>query len=120
MPPSSPLESRLLRALGAPGLAALPFLDAAARQLAAPAGPAPGGEEEAGERVAALLELAAAVGDAGGGPEAAGVALAEDPVLLAVFFQNVDLLYAHGYPGADAVSLAVMEAIGLLEGPDAG
>lgn len=112
MPSSSPLESRLVRALGAPGLAALPFLESAARQLA--------GLPEPAERVVALLELAATPREAGGGPEAAAAALAEDPVLLAVLFQNVDLLYAHGYPGADTVSLAVMEAVGLLEGPDGG
>ena len=43
--------------------------------------------------------------------------LARDPVLLSVFFQNIDLLYAHDHPGAEAVSLAVMTAIERLEPP---
>ena len=43
--------------------------------------------------------------------------LAMDTLLLSVFFQNIDLLYAHDYPGADAVALAVMTAIERLESP---
>ena len=41
--------------------------------------------------------------------------IATDTLLLSVFFQNLDLLYAHDYPGADAVALAIMTAIERLE-----
>ena len=37
--------------------------------------------------------------------------MAGNPVLLSVVFQNIDLLYEHGYPGADALSVAVMSAL---------
>ncbi|MBV9772732.1 MAG: hypothetical protein JO040_02205, partial [Gemmatimonadetes bacterium] len=72
------------------------FADFAARQLARrlDAG-SPPGEAERGwrERVAGVLRRAEA-----GGPEAAAELLAAEPVLLSVFFQNVDLLYEHAYP----------------------
>lgn len=41
--------------------------------------------------------------------------LAAAPPLLAAFFQNVDLLYEHHDPGADAVSGLVMHALEILE-----
>lgn len=34
-----------------------------------------------------------------------------DPLLLASIFQNIDLLYEHGYPHADALSMLTLEAI---------
>jgi hypothetical protein len=108
--------------LGEDGRAALPFVAAAAGQLAAPLevggrAPAPGALREASERVLGVLRAAAAPV---GGPEAAGARLAADPRLAAVFFQNVDLLYGGGFRHADAVSLAVMHALGLMEGGASG
>jgi hypothetical protein len=98
--------------LGEDGRAALPFVAAAAGQLAAPLevggrAPAPGALREASERVLGVLR-------------AAGARLAADPRLAAVFFQNVDLLYGGGFRHADAVSLAVMHALGLMEGGASG
>lgn len=37
--------------------------------------------------------------------------LAADPLLLATFFQNIDLLYSHSYEHADALSMLTLEAI---------
>ena len=53
-------------------------------------------------------------------PEAADAAdrLANDPVMLAAFFQNVDLLYENGYPEADAVAALVMHAVERLGEPE--
>jgi hypothetical protein len=56
-------------------------------------------------RVVDLL-LAAERGDA-----AAEHALAGDHAMLAAFFQNVDLLYQHGCPTADAVSGLILQAL---------
>ena len=44
-------------------------------------------------------------------PARAAARLAGDAPLLAAAFQNVDLLYAHRCPRADAVSLLVMGAV---------
>lgn len=87
----------------------LPFVDAASRQL--DAGAPPAAEPEWRERV--LDVIRAADGDPSG--VRAAELLAAEPALLSVFFQNVDLLYERAYPGADIVSLAVMEAVWLLE-----
>ncbi|HEX8273451.1 MAG TPA: hypothetical protein VF615_12490 [Longimicrobiaceae bacterium] len=97
------------------GRAALPFLEAVAAQLGSPLAPggrarSAAGEREAALRAAALLRLAAAPPDEGGGPDAAAPLLAADPALLAVFFGNVDLLFAGGYSGADATGAAVVQA----------
>jgi hypothetical protein len=86
--------------------AALPFLEAAARQLAH--------QPEAREQLAALLRLAQE-GASTGGPQRAAEQMAGNPVLLSVVFQNIDLLYAHDYPGADALSTSVMSALEQLE-----
>lgn len=97
--------------------AALPFIAAVAGQLARSADPASPASEErrVAERVVALLRLAGGAPSADAGPERAGELLGGDVVLLAAFFQNVDLLYEHGYDQADAVSLAIMHALSLLE-----
>lgn len=66
-------------------------------------------DERAVERdVAALL---AAVERGPGGAGEGAVRLHASPELLASVFQNVDLLYAAGYPHADRLSLLVMESI---------
>lgn len=107
------------------GAAALPFLEAVAAQLGAPlevGGRAWSREREldAARRAARLLRLAAAAPAEGGGPEAAAAVLARDPALAAVFFGNADLLFAAGYPGADAAGMATVQAAWLLGEADAG
>lgn len=91
------------------GRAALPFLEAVAAQLGSPLVPggrdrSPAREREAALRAVRVLQTAA------GGPDAAALLLAADPALLAAFFGNVDLLFEAGYPGADAVGMAVVQA----------
>jgi hypothetical protein len=87
--------------------AALPFLEAAARQLG---GSSAMLEREAKEWLTELLRLAQEHASEGG-PQRAAEHMAGNPVLLSVIFQNIDLLYEHGYPGADAISVAVMSAL---------
>lgn len=113
---TAPHPSGDLPATGEDG-AALPFIAAVAAQLGrAVDSPAPADEERrVAERVVAVLRLARRSPSAEAGPEHAGELLVRDVVLLAAFFQNVDLLYEHGDPRADAVSLAVMHALSLLE-----
>lgn len=89
---------------------ALPFILAAAEQLALHRGP-DGDPDEPRLLIESLLDGARS----DTGRAAVAARLAGDPPLLAIFFQNVDLLYEHGDPDADAVSLAVMEALGALE-----
>ena len=96
--------------------AALPFLTAIAEQI----GQADGKQSATAEPLLegqhtvenALLLLRQ--------PEAADAAdrLATDPVMLAAFFQNVDLLYEHGYREADAVAALVMHAVERLAEPE--
>ncbi len=86
--------------------AALPFLEAAVRQLAH--------QPEAREQLAGLLHLAQEQSSTGG-PQRAAEQMVRNPVLLSVVFQNIDLLYEHGYPGADALSTVVMSALEHLE-----
>jgi|GEM_PF-3352017 len=102
------------------GRAALPFLDAVAAQLGAPLEVggrprAPEREREAARAALHVLLAATAPGEEGGGVDAAAALLTNDPPLLAVFFGNVDLLFAAGYPGADAVGMAVVQAAWLVE-----
>lgn len=99
--------------------AGLPFLEAVVRQLAYPlGGSSPLSEREAREQVTELLRLArepSSTGEPQGGALRAAEQMVRNPVLLSVVFQNIDLLYEHGYPGADALSVAVMTAVGELE-----
>lgn len=97
-----------------PHAASRTFVEEVARQLARFPGLGTPGEEESRMLVSSLL-----AGVERGAGESAAAALAADPVLLSLFFQNADLLYGHGYPAADAVSLAVMDALGRLP-EDAG
>ena len=46
-----------------------------------------------------------------GAEEDAANLLENQPLLISSIFQNVDLLYEHGYPAADALSLATLTAI---------
>lgn len=113
--PHPPLEDLL--ATVEDGAAALPLVAAIAGQIARASDSASPTDEErqVAERVVAVLRLAHRTRSADAGPEPAGELLAGDVALLAAFFQNVDLLYEHGYAHADAVSLAVMHAVSLLE-----
>lgn len=95
------------------------FIEAVVRQLAYPPcaddpGAAPTSRSQIAEEVTDLLRLAQ---DSVPDTESRHLAarLAEDPTLLSIFFQNIDLLYEHAYPGADALSRAIMGAIELLE-----
>ncbi|HEX2091297.1 MAG TPA: hypothetical protein VHG28_02800 [Longimicrobiaceae bacterium] len=99
------------------GPSAVPFLQAVVRQLVHPPG---GGEADpARERAVAgeVLELLRMAREppSGTGRERAAERLAADPVLLSVLFQNVDLLYEHACPGADAISLTILGALERLE-----
>jgi hypothetical protein len=97
------------------GRAALPFLEAVAAQLGSPLerggrDRSPAREWEAALRAAGVLRAATAPPGEGGGPDAAALLLGGDPGLLAAFFGNVDLLFESGFPGADAVGTAVVQA----------
>lgn len=109
--------SERLRRGGASAAAA--FVEAVTVQAAFPLGlDAPPREWARRERAVAdaVLSLLMDAGTGGAGPAPGAPAqLRHDPPLLAAFFQNVDLLYAHGYRDADAVSALVMRA---LEGLD--
>jgi hypothetical protein len=103
----------------APGLE--PFVRAVVRQLAGSTVPDPSGaagDPDARTEAAVRRLVGAAV--EGGSTAALGAELAGDVPLLASFFQNVDLLYAHGYADADAVSALIMAALEALETPDGG
>jgi hypothetical protein len=109
----------------ADGRAALPFLEAVAAQLGSPLVPggrdrSPVREREAALRAVRVLQAAAAPPEEEGGPDAAALLLAAAPALLAVFFGNVDLLFEAGYPGADAVGMAVVQAAWAAGGGEPG
>lgn len=46
-----------------------------------------------------------------GEPASISKELVLDPLLLASIFQNIDLLYEHRYPHADALSMVTLEAV---------
>jgi hypothetical protein len=83
------------------------FIEAAAAQLARATGAAADGAT-----TALLRDHVATVLDA---PDidAAARHLLGEPALLAACFQNVDLLYLHAAPEADAVAARVMRALDL-------
>lgn len=88
-----------------PCAASRAFVAAAAQQLAAARG-----AFEADPRDESLIEsLLAEVRS--GHVVSVAARLAEEPLLMAIFFQNVDLLYSDGYGGADAVGAALIEAL---------
>ena len=100
-----------------------PFVAAVVRQLAyppataVPDGVVAGDGDARAESVAgALRRLVADAAAAGDRVETAAAKLAADVTLLASLFQNVDLLYEHGYAQADAVSMLVMRAMEKLDG----
>lgn len=123
-------RSALHAALGEEGTGAvLPFLEAVVQQAALPLGEAvpvaeaPERERRTTEQVVELLLVArSAMGEQGEKyPDEAAERLRAHPLLLAAFFQNIDLLYQHGYPHADAVSLLIMRALEEPSGdPDRG
>jgi hypothetical protein len=92
---------------------AVPFGETVVLQLAHPLGVAAPDdaatlERGVADRVVALLE--ASVADPHFAARAA-VELAGDPVVLAAFFQNLDLRDRRRWPHADAVSMLVLEAM---------
>jgi len=97
----------------AAAVAALPFLEAVVLQSAHPLGlDAPAADAAERERHAAelVLDLLFGAGAAITRPDGAARLRAE-PLVLAAFFQNIDLLYLHGFGSADAVSELVMRAL---------
>jgi hypothetical protein len=97
---------------------ALTFLAAVVAQAALPLGLRVPEPELAG-RESRVASLALAVLDPA--DAAAAERLRGEPVLLAAFFQNIDLLYRHGYPRADAVAMLVMRALeGFEDEPGGG
>lgn len=91
------------------------FVEAAAGQLVRGARV----EDEARSAVLRLLNLVSQGAASGAGQGEAAELLAADPLLLSVVFQNADLLFAHAWPPADALALAVMEALARLHDPSA-
>lgn len=93
-----------------PGHGAGPFVDAVVGQLSR-------GFENAGagaqQQVDALADRLARVLVAceQGDTEPVLSTLVDDPLLLSAIFQNIDLLYAHDYPHADAVSMLTLDAV---------
>ena len=103
--------SLLRERLGAdPG--AIPFAEAVLAQLTGPAGAfagAPHTARDALELHLADVVLAAAATD----PDELARRLLAEPPLAAAFFQNLDLLYTHTSPHADAVSALLMRTLEL-------
>jgi hypothetical protein len=83
------------------------FIDAATSQVARATGsPETQPLDPMAERIAGMIR-AVEQGDT----ESVRAALSADPVILAAFFQNVDLLYADAHEHADAVSMVILEAL---------
>jgi hypothetical protein len=83
------------------------FIDAATSQVARATG-SPGTQppDPIAERIAGMIR-AVEQGDS----ESVRTALSADPVILAAFFQNVDLLYTDSHEHADVVSMVILEAL---------
>lgn len=113
--PSAPALAALAAALG-PADPALPFARAVLVQVAL----APGAERDPEDELSTAHAIAGVLMMPEGPIDSAGPtparALAGDPVLLAAFFQNIDLLYDAGSPHADRVSGWIMEAVGMVGG----
>ena len=98
-----------------------PFLDAVATHVAFGLGADPADASTTERMIDARVAALAVLGDCGalGGRreqervDAAARLLLANPPLLAAFFQNLDLLYHHGAPGATEVSLLLMRAMEL-------
>lgn len=113
--PSPPALAALEAALGGDD-PALPFARAVLVQVALQPGAArdPSAELAAARAIAGVLARRT---ETVGADECDPVrTLAADPVLLAAFFQNVDLLYDAASPDADRVSGWIMEAVGMVGG----
>jgi hypothetical protein len=106
--------------------AAAPFVEAVTVQRARPLGadprPPEAQREEDRDVAAAVLGLVRAATAAREPARECCQTMAEsanrlrsDPSLLAAVFQNIDLLYRHGYSHADAVSEIVMRALATLQ-----
>jgi hypothetical protein len=104
--PGSLLRERLS---GDPG--AIPFAEAVFAQLVGPAGALAGAPPAARDVLEAHLAdvLLASAGEDG----TLAARLLAEPPLAAAFFQNLDLLYAHGSTHADAMSTLLMRVLEL-------
>lgn len=93
-----------------PGHGAGPFVDAVVAQLSRGFDAAGAGAQQ---EVDALTDRLARVLEACEQSDPAPVlsTLVEDPLLLSAVFQNIDLLYAHDYPFADAMSMLTLDAV---------
>jgi hypothetical protein len=102
------------------GSCTVAFAEEVVRQIAYPLGGAPAPDREAGERGATreVLALVRAAFDGGTVCAAASRRLADDAVMLAVFFQNLDLLgdCPRGHGGA--VAALVAAALDTSAAPD--
>ena len=105
-----------------PGHGAGPFVAAVVGQLSRSMDDAGAGAQEQLEWLSDRLANILAASEQSDHEPAIGLMM-EDPVLLAAIFQNIDLLYAHDYPWADAISVMTLEAVhraveaeGLAEG----
>ena len=105
----------LLHELLAADPAALPFAEAVLAQLVGPAGALAGAPPAARDALAVhLADVILSSADAAAGAPR----LLAEPPLAAAFFQNLDLLYTHESPHADAVSLLVMRTLELAAEQD--
>lgn len=99
---------------------AAPFVEAVTLQASRPLGVPDTGvnpaerERRTARTVLEMLRLATAA-EVDGGASGAAEALSRYPELHAAFFQNIDLLYEHGYIHADPVAVLVMRAVERLE-----
>ena len=94
---------------GAWTTAGVPFVDAVVTQLTGLAGAMRDAPEE--ERAALRARVAEVVDLAGEDDARLAAELPLDPPLASALFQNVDLLYLHDHPNADAVSLLLLRVL---------
>jgi hypothetical protein len=90
------------------------FVAAVVEQIAHPLGSAaPPSEEVEGRAVAEVIRFLRDAGDPAADPAHPDAArrLRGQALLLSAFFANIDLLYQHRYPDADAVAALVMRAM---------
>lgn len=86
------------------------FVDAVVAQLSRNVESAGAGAQQRVDELSDRLASILLAGEQGGTEPALGILL-EDPLLLSAIFQNIDLLYARGYPHADAVSMLTLDAV---------
>lgn len=93
-----------------PGQGASPFVDAVVAQLARGVAEAGAGAQQRVDELSDLLTTLLLACEQEEVETAASV-LVQDTDLLSAVFQNIDLLYDHGYPHADQVSMVTLDAV---------